>query len=453
MGGGGGSSGKISYPTHMTTSHEQLLNTMEGYVSSVPDPKYWTAVAYDPQTDNEAMLANMIIFNNNMSTYAPTLALAYTNMSAVEFTYDKVKANYLMDMFTEATLNFDSWSAEDEAMPVPTVTTITVDSWTPLTDGVPTAWEDGVTDPLSNVSLQGYFNAMYNAAMARRTFEEQTALKGKARNLGTIATSNFAAALLFIEKMAIAEATAATAELIKHQMSLLESRGLNKNEYKTKVAAAHRELRKLQADVQLTAVQANKTQNEAQIAVGDYRLRKRSIKKDVINSGNEIKVRVHQANLEVAKFWETLERNSANIAQAQAEANTKITSLNNQMALQIWSGANNLRMEMLRHSDALVRAGVLVRSAVISSNVEELESNLEYDFVAREWVFKKLGFWGQALSAMGGGGTGQGLQKPNKTKSAMTGALSGASIGASTGNPYAAGIGAVVGGLSGYFGA
>ena len=452
MGGGGGSSGKVSWPNYMQLSHEGLLDTMEGYVSSVPDPKYFLAVAYDPAPNLTTMDTRLSEFNTaKTTTYAPVMTLSRVAPSAVTVDFDATKLYYELEMLGTNDLQIDMWTtADDEAIVIPTPADITVDTWASLPEGVPGDWTNPSTDPISNVNIQGIFNATYNAALVRKTFEEQTNLKGRARNMGTAATSGFLMALAGLEKVALVEATQAVTEYIKHQMTLMEARTKEKNDYQLAVAQAHRELRKLQSEVMNTAVAANKTKNETLIATSDLSIRKRSLKNEVANRTSTMILEAHKANIATAEFWLHLNSKAADVDLQEAELNIKLSAMTDDFNLKVWDGANRCRLSMLSYCEAYLKNGVAIEQAKITANIDEIDHDLQYDYVAREWVFKKLGYWGQALSAMSGGGAGQGLSKPSQAKSALTGALSGAAMGASTGNPYAAAAGAVIGGVAGY---
>ena len=100
---GGGGTGQVSYPAYMQTIHETWLSDVDGYMdAAIGNSPYTTAVAYDPDTDLDAMDTAIVAFNTVVDAISASSDYASYSDAVVAQVDDNVISTTLVDAMIAA---------------------------------------------------------------------------------------------------------------------------------------------------------------------------------------------------------------------------------------------------------------------------------------------------------------------------------------------------------------
>ena len=431
MGGGGGTSGKVSYPAFMKAVHDEIMIGLTG--GTFPNGTVTTGWLFDQAATSPY---------NGKTPYNPTTKLTEMNSNLTNFAgiIDNGPA-------------YNAWATAGTNLPIPVLAAFTgafdtsfntysiagvseatfvldTDGYTGLdTYETPIAWTAASTDYLTNVEIQGVYNAAYNAAMSRKGFTDTAALKGKFRNSGGVSTSAFPIAIGLIEKTAAEEAMQVVLSHVKDRMALSEER--------QKAINAH-------------ALEAKRVS----FAKMDTSTRTAALRHQVKLDRSQMLMEISKLNLETAKAKVEVNRIGAEYDMEKAKMNANLDMKEHDWTFQAWSAVNEFRVKTLSIWSSFQDYAIRLTSMNIAAQVDYTNQQIEYTEKDKLWHAEKYQYMNQANAAMSGGGSTAGTQKPDKAKSALAGAFSGAAIGASVSGPAApvgAVVGGIIGGAAGYF--
>lgn len=457
MGGGGGTSGKVSYPAFMVAVHNEIMEGLTDpttgwiYNMAATSP-YYNQVPYDPQTMLSGMVESLSTFGVLIGDIGPKydgwsnlgMNLPIPVLSAFTETFDTAFSTYslannaidslYLDTDTYANLDTKGW---DNVVPD---TWVDANEWGMTLD----AWVPG-TDYLSNVNIQGIYNAAYNAALSRKVFTEQASLKGKFRNIGACATSAFPIAITMLEKAAVQEAMQVVLSFLKdrNMLSVETQKNLNAHTLEAnRILIAKRQVEHQVKDDQAKIGIASVSEN---IKVAAMRHQVKADRSEGISKNNVLNTEISKVKIELNKIGMEL-----HLDKAKLNANLDIQEHN--WNFQAWKAVNDYRINILSFWASFQDIALRLTSVIIAAQVDYKNQQIEFVEQDKLWHAEKYKYMNQANAAMSGGGSTAGTQAPSKAKSALTGAMSGAAMGApmagATGGWSVVG-GAVLGGIAG----
>lgn len=430
MGGGGGTSGKVSYPAFMTAVHSEIIKGLTGgtlpngtvttgwiYDQAATSP-YANKTPHDPTTVLNEMTTNLSTYGDIITTNGPKYdawAVTGTNLpipTIVAFT-EAIDASYTL---------YSLANVSETALSLDTGTYTALDTY-----DTAMAWVAATTDPLTTVEITNLYNTAYNAAMSRSGFTNTAALKGKFRNSGGVATSAFPIAISQIEKAAAQEALAFVATFLREKTAMLEARQKDINSFNL-------EAKKITLSKQETAVRVSEFKHRVKTDYSDRVLGLSNLNLDTSKTKIELTKAAYDANLQTAKF-----------------AANKV-AMEHDWQFRSWKAVNDFKVNALSFWQTFQDTSLKLTAMVISAKVDFINQGIEYNEKDKLWHAEKYQYMNQTNAAMSGGGSSAGTQKPSKEKSALTGALAGAGTGAMIGSAVpgvGTAIGAVAGGIIG----
>ena len=458
MGGGGGSSGKVSYPAFMKEVHDKIIFALTdptagwNYTYGAVSP-YAGRTAYDPQEMLGGMTESLTTFGTLIGSSGPKFSswapfgtdLPLATLASFTGAFDTSFASYViagltesnmyLDADTYATLDTKGWT--DVAA---------VDTWVPANEWEKTLseWVPG-TDYLSTVNIQGIYNTAYNAVMSRKGFTETAALKGKFRNSGGVSTSAFPIAVGQIEKMAVTEAMQVVLAFLKdrNMLSVENQKNLNAHTLEAnRVLIAKRQVEHQvkddQAKIGIQSVGENVKISTLRHAVKMDRSMGIAKASEVSLEASKLKVHVNEVGI--------------NAELEKAKHNTNIAIKGQEWKFAVLEAYNSYAVKTLQFWTQFQDTALRLTATIIAAKVDHLNQQIEFSEKDKLWHADKYDYMNRANASMSGGGSAAGTKGPSREKSALTGAMSGAAMGApmaaSTGGWSVVG-GAVLGGMAG----
>lgn len=140
-------------------------------------------------------------------------------------------------------------------------------------------------------------------------------------------------------------------------------------------------------------------------------------------------------------------------AKFEADLRIDLGKQRNLAILQLSQGLLEIYGKHLGMRGDLAKMWLEVDRMSIIANKEEIEQQTDYDVQEARWPYDLYMYGGNMLSSIGGGHAGSSTAGgPSKAQSALSGAVAGATVGTAVMPGWGTAIGAVVGGVAGYFG-
>lgn len=458
MGGGGGTSGKVSYPAFMVAAHDKIMHRLTDpggwYDTCGSVSPYYNQTPYDPQDRLTWMTDSLSTFSSLINDQGPKYnawAVLGTNLpipvlAAFSGAFDTSFSTYGLATNSADSLYLDT----DTYSNLDTIgwNNVTPDTWVDANEWGMTldSWVPG-TDYLSNTNIQGIYNTAYNAIMSRKTFTEQASLKGKFRNMGACATSAFPIAIVSIEKAAVQEA-------MQVVLSFLKDRNLLSVENQKNINAHTLEANRVLIAKRQVKHQVKDDQAKIGIASIAENVKIASLRHGVKADRSKGLIENNQVNLEVAKTKVEVNKIGAEFGLEKAKFNANLDIQEHNWTVQAWKYVNDYKVNVLSFWANFQDVALRLTSAIIAAKIDHKNQQIEFIEQDKLWHAEKYRFINQANASLSGGGSTAGTQKASKIQSALTGAMSGAAIGAAVSGPAApagAAVGAIIGGTAGYF--